>query len=887
MSSRSLIWRRIGVGAVAVATVAAGSPLLLSTAANAAELARITITQENGRTTAAAGTCTAFEVTSTDAFGGPADAATITVTITESPASDNHDVDFCLIDDGTRFAAPPSYQNSPLSGAARRQYDAGPSLTDQPSESGTPPAGSARAANAAAPANDPDMAGSTPTDDNPTNNNLNGQDRADFPNDEGPIRFGVVGLRPGSAATINASFERESDDVVVRAVERRLTFTDGGDPTTSAGSFAISNAARQVELKPDESVAAKTSSTGAATHVFALQAFNSNGDVLGTLTTARIIATAGPNAPTSTSSGTFSGICALAGTGNEGEPVTCTYTATEVGTDTVTGFVNQTTGSPTFGLDPTEPRDTATATTTLPANTSVSAARNIVLTPDQATVPAGDARDFIATVTDAAGAPVNGVSVRFDENGPGAFRSPTSSSAATSTVLINTTGAGRAPVTFLTSTTDLGSNIIRATIATTGTQCTQSGGTCTDSSPVTITAAPSPSPSASASPSGSPSATPSATTSATPTASPGQTEAGSRYRGLSSPVRVLDTRDNRGIRRTGEIVLDLSNQITDANATAAVLNVTVTNGTRRGFLVAYPTGTTKPGTSNVNFEANQTQANEVVVRMSADKKVSLFVDSASAHVIADLVGSFTTSTGTGVGELTTNAPVRAFDSRNTATPTRRGEVVVDLTGRIPNGSTDAVLNVTVTRTSARGFVTVFPTGTARPGTSNVNFEPAQTQANEVITRVGTGSNANKVSFFVDSASAALIVDVVGAVSTTTDGQTFTALSSPQRALDTRDNSGSRRNGNLNLVLPASVPANATGVILNVTATNGTRPGFVTVFPAGSTNPGTSNVNFATNLTQANEVTTGLGPNNDVTLFVGGANAPAAHVIVDVVGYLTD
>ena len=886
MSSRSLTWRRIGVGAVAVATVAAGSPLLLSTAANAAHTAtRLTIAQENGRTTAAAGTCTAFTATPTTAQGGPTDAATITVTIAESPNSGEHDVDFCQIDgatadpadDGSPFVIAPNFNTAApnTSGSTAREYNAGESITD----AGNP--GPATQPGDDANPNTPDNASSSTTNlqSNPT-----GVDQATFVTDgRGLVRFGVVGLLPGAAATVNAfvdpdaSGDRQDDDNPLNgtednvvAAQRTITFTAGGRP----GSDAASDAVRFVEVTPEESFAPLGQNPG---HVFRARFTNERGDVVGGVSQARIIATAGPSATTS-----FEGRCDQSD--SETGVSECRFTAPQPGTDTVTVFVNQTTGSPTFGLDSNEPRDTATAVTTLAANSNPTAARTIVLTPDQATIQAGQARDFTATVTDATGAPVNGVSVRFDENGPGAFRSPTSSTSATSTVLINTSGAGRATVTFLTSTTDAGTNTITATIATTGTQCTQTGGNCTDSSPLTITAA-----TTSPSPSATPTATVSPTATPTATMSPGtgQTEAGSRYRGLASPVRVLDTRNNRGSVRSGPIVLDLSQRISDPNATSAVLNVTVTNATRRGFLVAYPNNTDKPETSNVNFEQNQTQANEVVVRLGSDRRVVLFVDSASAHVIADLVGSFTTSTGSGVGEVTTNSPVRAFDSRNTANPTRRNEVVVDLTGRIPNGSTDAILNVTVTRTSARGFVTVFPTGTGRPETSNVNFEPRQTQANEVITRVGTGANANRVSFFIDSASAALVVDVVGAVSTTTDGQTFTALASPQRALDTRDNRGTPRGGNINLVLPSSVPANATGVILNVTATNGTRPGFVTVFPGGSTNPGTSNVNFPTNLTQANEVTTGLGPNNDVTLFVGGFGDPRAHVIVDVVGYLTD
>jgi hypothetical protein len=890
MSSRSLTLRRLGVGAVALATAAAGLPLLLSSAASADPASRLVITQDNTRATAAAGTCTAFTVTASDPFGNAADAATITVTIAESPQSENHDVDFCLIDGGTPFAAAPRYTNEetsiPVQGGSAQQYDAGPSITQVPGDSPAPPPGYA-AASTDNPDNADNAAGGIVNDED-NNENPSGEDQASFRSVNGQVRFGVVGLLTNAAATIDAyvdngtPFTRDNsgdaafEDNVV-AQQRRVSFTQGGLP----GTAAVNDAVSRVELKPDESIAAKPAAGSSASHNFTLQAFNASGDVLGGVNQGRLVATSGPNAPTSTStSGTFSSSCAA--TGNEGEPALCSYTAQEAGTDTVTGFVNQTTGSPTPNLDSTEPRDTAQAVTTPPA-VSASQARYVVLTPESASVSAGSSRAFTATVTDVNGAPATGVALTFVENGPGTLQGGTAGSGASTSRVLSTDGVGRATVTLLTSSGDTGSNTLAVAINNpTGTQCqaaasgTTPAGTCSDTSAITVTAA-SPSPTAS------PSATPTATVSPSP--STPTTQSGTRYRGLSSPVRVLDTRDNRGARRTGEIVLDLSSRITDPNATTAVLNVTVTNATARGFLVAYPAGTAKPGTSNVNFEQSQTQANEVVVRMSADKRVSLFVDSAAAHVIADLVGSFTSTASNETGRVITNAPDRAFDSRNTSTPTRSGEVIVNLSDQLPAGATGAVLNVTVTRTSARGFVTVYPTGTTRPGTSNVNFERGQTQANEVITQVGTGANAGRVSFFIDSASASLIVDVVGAVAGDT-GQTFTALSSPQRAFDSRDNRGARRTGAFDVTMPSSVPANATGVILNVTATNGTRPGFVTVYPAGTANPGTSNVNFPTNRTQANEVTSGLGTDNRVTLFAGGANAPAAHVIVDVVGYLT-
>jgi hypothetical protein len=537
MSSRPITLRRLGVAAVAVATVAAGLPMLVGTAANAAAPTRLVLSQDNTRTSAAAGTCTAFTVTATDPFGTAADAATITVTIAEAPETNNHDVDFCLVDGGTPFAAAPRYDNEPIlvvgnepppTANDTQQYDAGPGITTVASDS--PPAtGGSDAADTDNPDSADDAGGSGPggTQTSGTNaNNPDGVDQASFRSVGGIVRFGVVGLLPGASATIDAfvdngtQFTRNNDsdadleDNVV-AAQRRVLFTAGG----LAGSVAVNDAVTRVDLLPEESIAAKTSDAGAATHTFTLQAFNTNGDVVGNVSTARLVATSGPNAPASTGTTNGSGTGTCTSTGNEGEPATCTYTATQPGTDTVTGFVNQSTGAPTPGLDATEPRDTATAITTPPATTNTATARTLVLTPDQATIVAGQSRDFTAAVTDANGAPVNGVSIRFDENGPGAFQSPTSANAATSTVVLSTTGTGRATVRFLTSSTDRGTNTITATIITTGTQC--ASGTCSDSSPVTITASgsPSPSPSATGSPRPTASATPTATISPRPTSS--------------------------------------------------------------------------------------------------------------------------------------------------------------------------------------------------------------------------------------------------------------------------------------------------------------------------------------------------------------------------------
>ncbi len=69
-------------------------------------------------------------------------------------------------------------------------------------------------------------------------------------------------------------------------------------------------------------------------------------------------------------------------------------------------------------------------------------------------------------------------------------------------------------------------------------------------------------------------------------------------------------------------------------------------------------------------------------------------------------------------------------------------------GGIPMTSVGSmVLTVTATAPTGNGFLTVWPTGTARPTASNLNFAPGQTISNLVIAQPGSGSSAGYVSIF--------------------------------------------------------------------------------------------------------------------------------------------
>ncbi|MBD3575284.1 MULTISPECIES: PKD domain-containing protein [Streptomyces] len=125
----------------------------------------------------------------------------------------------------------------------------------------------------------------------------------------------------------------------------------------------------------------------------------------------------------------------------------------------------------------------------------------------------------------------------------------------------------------------------------------------------------------------------------------------------------------------------------------------------------------------------------------------------------------------------------------------------------------------------------------------------------------------------------------------TPGSDFTPHA-PTRLLDTRDGTGvqagkvaARGTTRVKIAGNARIPADVRAVVLNVTVTNTTTDGHVTVFPGkGSTRPNTSNLNYAAGQSVPNLVIVPVGTDGYVELFNGGWGA--VDLLADVTGYFT-
>lgn len=201
---------------------------------------------------------------------------------------------------------------------------------------------------------------------------------------------------------------------------------------------------------------------------------------------------------------------------------------------------------------------------------------------------------------------------------------------------------------------------------------------------------------------------------------------------------------------------------------------------------------------------------------------------------------------------------------------------------MPATATTAVLNVTVTGSTAGSFLTVWPSGVAKPNASNLNFAAGQTTANLVVVKIGTDGNINLATAV---GSTHVVIDVVGYFDPT-GGARFHPMT-PTRILDDRSSLGLAgpwgpdQTRSLVVGGTASIPADASAVVTNVTVTNASAGSFVTLFPHGATLPGSSTINFGPGQTIANLAIPSIGTASSVDIY---NKAGSVDIIADVVGF---
>ena len=326
------------------------------------------------------------------------------------------------------------------------------------------------------------------------------------------------------------------------------------------------------------------------------------------------------------------------------------------------------------------------------------------------------------------------------------------------------------------------------------------------------------------------------------------------------PTRILDTRTGLGARKAhvgagGVVRLQVNGAGGITHATSVLLNVTVTDATGGGVITTYPGGAKRPTASNLNYRKGQTAANLVTVPVGSDGTVNLYNSAASVDLIADVEGYSTLTPGTGVGTVLTYEPgnvdqfAPVLDTRGGSGLPKLGKVgagkSVTFTALFSTrdwyaneyGATAVVLDVTETNATAHSFVTAYQPGGSVPNASNLNFAAGETRSAMVVVPVDA---QGRVSLTNHAGSVDLTATVEGYYLPfgPTRGWVNKPMTpiTPVRVLDTRSGTGARKGpipatGHLHFKVAgvAGIPADATGVLLNLTAVGSTANGSLTVW----------------------------------------------------------
>lgn len=241
-------------------------------------------------------------------------------------------------------------------------------------------------------------------------------------------------------------------------------------------------------------------------------------------------------------------------------------------------------------------------------------------------------------------------------------------------------------------------------------------------------------------------------------------------------------------------------------------------------------------------------------------------------------------------------PTRLLDTRAAGSPLGTDSTIhltVAGVDGVPTTATAVTLNVTATDTTASSYLSVYPAGSVQPLVSNLNWTAGGTVANVVIVPVGANG---QVSIYNNQGRADVVVDLEGyfiPVTGTGAAGGYVPLT-PARITDTRSGSGEPNAGktlssgstlNIQVTGQGGVPSSGVGAVaVNLTATNTTADGYLTVYPEGATRPLTSNLNWSAGETVANRVIVPVSSSGMITVYNYTGNT---DVVVDVNGYFTN
>ncbi|WP_460494273.1 hypothetical protein [Dactylosporangium cerinum] len=378
----------------------------------------------------------------------------------------------------------------------------------------------------------------------------------------------------------------------------------------------------------------------------------------------------------------------------------------------------------------------------------------------------------------------------------------------------------------------------------------------------------------------------------------------------NDPTRILDTRLGMGApkgalgaQKTLSLQIPTINRATESGISAVVLNMTVTNPTSASYLTVYPSGTTRPTVSNLNFTAGWTGANSVTVPVGANGKIDIYNAGGSVDVIADMLGVYQGRDTPGIidpgGQYQPHQTTRVVDTRDKGwggpLPGKWSlSALVDY-GKTINPHVRALaINITAVTPTSSGHLTTWNGGGPPPLASTLNYTPNSVVPNFAVVpimyceRTPSCAGIPEISVYNGSSGTThVVIDVLGFFDDAQMGPGFRFQPlTPTRIADTRSNLGGAGTlgpaSTATLIAPAPVAVDETGALVaNITGVNNGNGGtYLTAWAAGTARPTASNLNLEPREVRPNAAFVLLGPGNKYNVYNAGSNV---DVIVDVAG----
>ena len=384
----------------------------------------------------------------------------------------------------------------------------------------------------------------------------------------------------------------------------------------------------------------------------------------------------------------------------------------------------------------------------------------------------------------------------------------------------------------------------------------------------------------------------------TPAAAHAQTATNTHRFEPVAPCRITDERREFGYTALDENRLRIHTDACElpADAASIVVTTTVVSNWSSGWLVAYPTGAAHPNASSLNWAGGTTRSNTTVVQHDQNKTFDLFRSDGGrgSILVIDVVGAFIPAAEATAGRfITLDTPARALDTRNDIGIPRTGGTAgapaspdsvttVALPTGVPATASAVAVNLTVVRSTAAGFFSMYPANTERPRTSVLNADGSgQFRAGATIVPV----TPDGFDIYTES-GAHLIADITGyftgdpaELEASTDGL-FVPVA-PIRLRDTRNEpSPLNAGGTIEVQAPPNA-ADASALVLSTTVIRPDDRGFITAYAARTDRPSTSSAYAQANEVSAQFIITSTS-RSGVALFAD----TRTELTADLVGYFT-